>query len=104
MCRRHHYSVRTFYIPWFLSKFWVCVIEILPLLGIRWMSKFSIVLALIRGMPGHKFSIILRVSEQTHQPINHCEVSHHQSKNPSLRIIVYLFFAAGGFRTLLGLL
>ena len=71
-----------------------------PLLGIGWMLKFSIVLALIKSMPVHKFCI-LRVCEQTPQPINHGEVPHHQSRNPSLRVIVY-FIALFGL--LLGLL
>jgi hypothetical protein len=82
------------YVPWFVSKILVCGIEILPLLGIGWMSKFSIVFALIRSMPTHKFCI-LRVYEQTPQPINHGELPHHQSRNPSLRVIVYFFIAIG---------
>jgi hypothetical protein len=52
------------YAPWFNSKILVCGIEILPLLGIGWMSKFSIVFALIRSMSAHKFCILM-VCEQT---------------------------------------
>jgi len=85
---------RETYVPWFINKILVCVIEILPLLGIGWMSKFSIVFALIRSMPAHKFCI-LRVCEQTPQPINRGEVPHHQSRNASLRVIVYIFVASG---------
>jgi hypothetical protein len=64
------------YIPWILSKFRVCVVEILPLLGIIWMSKFSIIFARIKSMPTHTFGI-LRVCEQTPQLINHMEVPYH---------------------------
>jgi hypothetical protein len=85
------------------ANVFVVVIEILPPLPTGWMLKLPIVFVLIRSMLTHKVGILV-VSEKTSQSINDGEVRHHQSRNLFERIIVYLFFFAREFLTLLGLL
>jgi hypothetical protein len=72
-------------IPRVLSKFQIILlIELLPLASISWMSDLSItLLALIRILPPHQFSI-LWVGEEMPQVIVNWEVPHNHRRNSAL--------------------
>jgi hypothetical protein len=70
-------------------KFWILKIKKIPLSSIRRVSNLLIIFPTLLRMPAHQFRIH-RVGEHTFQMIDHWKVPHHQGKNFSLRLILFI--------------
>jgi hypothetical protein len=77
------------YISTLHSKLWILKIKKISLSSIRRVLNLLIIFPMLLRMLAHQFCIP-RVGEHTFQTIDHWKVPHHQGRNVSLRLVLFI--------------